>query len=59
MFEAILERFATARAQFDTYMEQPEVLEQQLQKGAEKARKVAQEVLQRVRTNIGFSATSF
>jgi hypothetical protein len=35
------------------------VLEQQLQKGAEKARKVAQEVLQRVRTNIGFSATSF
>jgi tryptophanyl-tRNA synthetase len=59
LFEAILERFATARAQFDTYMEQPEVLEQQLQKGAEKARKVAQEVLQRVRTNIGFSATSF
>ena len=59
LYEAILERFATARTQFDSLMEEPEVLEAQLQKGAEKARKVAQEVLQRVRTNVGFSPKSF
>jgi len=59
LFEAILERFTEARTQFDTYMQQPEVLEEQLQKGAEKARKVAHEVLQRVRKNIGFSPKSF
>jgi tryptophanyl-tRNA synthetase len=59
LYEAILDRFATARTKFDSLMEQPEVLEGQLQKGAEKARKVAQEVLQRVRTNVGFSPKSF
>jgi tryptophanyl-tRNA synthetase len=59
LFEVILERFAEARTQFDAYMQQPEMLEEQLQKGADKARKVAQEVLQRVRKNIGFTAKSF
>ncbi|MGB0444275.1 MAG: tryptophan--tRNA ligase, partial [Flavobacteriaceae bacterium] len=59
LYEAILERFTEARTQFDTYMQQPEVLEEQLQKGAEKARRVAHEVLQRVRKNIGFSPKSF
>lgn len=58
LFEAILDRFTEARTQFDTYMQQPEVLEEQLQKGADKARKVAHEVLQRVRKNIGFSPKS-
>ncbi len=55
LFEAILERFAEARTQFDAFMQQPDMLEEQLQKGADKARKVALEVLQRVRKNIGFS----
>jgi tryptophanyl-tRNA synthetase len=59
LFEAILERFASPREQFETYMKQPEILERQLQKGAIKARMVAQEVLQRVRNNMGFSTTSF
>ena len=59
LYEAILDRFATARTKFDLLMEQPEVLEGQLQHGADKARKVAQEVLQRVRTNVGFSPKSF
>jgi len=56
LYEVILEGFTEARTQFDTYMQQPEVLEEQLQKGAEKARRVAHEVLQRVRKNIGFFA---
>ncbi len=59
LFEAIIERFAEARIQFDTYMQQPDMLEEQLQKGAEKARRAAHEVLQRVRKNIGFSPKSF
>ena len=59
LYEAILERFATARTKFDLLMEQPEVLEGQLQHGADKARMVAQEVLQRVRTNVGFSPKLF
>ena len=54
-----MERFATARTKFDLLMEQPEVLEGQLQHGADKARMVAQEVLQRVRTNVGFSPKLF
>lgn len=56
LFEAILERFSDARTQFDSYMQAPEILEIQLQKGAEKARAVAQPVLARVRKNLGFSA---
>lgn len=55
LFEAILERFAEARTQYDAYMQQPEVLEEKLQKGADKARSVAQEVLQRTRKKIGFA----
>ena len=56
LFEAILERFSDARTQFDSYMQAPENLEIQLQKGAEKACAVAQPVLARVRKNLGFSA---
>ena len=50
-----MERFAEARTQYDAYMQQPEVLEEKLQKGADKARSVAQEVLQRTRKKIGFA----
>lgn len=59
LFETILKEFSEARKQFDVYMQQPEALESILQKGADKARKVAHEVLQRVRKNMGFSAKSF
>lgn len=58
LFEAVLNRFSDARKQFDTYMEQPEQLEHQLLKGAQKARKVAQTVLGRVRKNLGFTTHS-
>jgi tryptophanyl-tRNA synthetase len=57
LYEAILERFYEARSKFDEFMAHPEVLEAQLQKGAVKARSVAQEVLQRVRKNLGYTTT--
>lgn len=56
LFEAILERFSDARTQFDAYIQDPEALEIQLQKGAEKARAVGQPVLKRVREKMGFAA---
>lgn len=55
LFEAIMTRFADARAKFDAYMQTPDELELQLSKGAAKARAVAGPVLQRVRQNMGFS----
>ena len=55
LYEVILERFSDARTKFDDFMANPEVLEAQLQKGAVKARGVAQEVLQRVRKNLGYT----
>ena len=55
LFEAIMTRFADARAKFDAYMQTPDELEVQLSKGAVKARAVAGPVLQRVRQNMGFS----
>jgi tryptophanyl-tRNA synthetase len=57
LYEAILERFYEARSKFDEFMAHPEELEAQLQKGAVKARSVAQEVLQRVRKNLGYTTT--
>ena len=56
LFEVVLAYFSETRKQFDAYMQHPDALEEKLQKGAQKARSVAREVLQRVRTNIGFSA---
>ena len=58
LYEAILERFSDARTTFDDFMANPEALEAQLQKGAVKARGVAQEVLQRVRKNLGYTTTA-
>ena len=58
LYEAILERFSDARTTFDYFMSNPEVLEAQLQKGAVKARGVAQQVLQRVRKNLGYTTTT-
>ncbi len=58
LYEAILQRFSDARTTFDYFMSNPEVLEAQLQKGAVKARGVAQQVLQRVRKNLGYTTTT-
>jgi len=54
LFELILERFSKEREQYDYFHQQPEEVYIALAKGAEKARKVAQEVLLRVRDSIGY-----
>ena len=55
LYEAILERFSYARSKYDHIMANPEVLEHQLQEGAVKARRVAQQVLKRARKNLGYT----
>jgi tryptophanyl-tRNA synthetase len=54
LFELILDRFEKERKQFDYYYQHPEEVHLALAKGAEKARKVAAEVLLRVRDKIGY-----
>ena len=54
LFELILEQFSEQRERFDYLMENKEEIETELQKGAEKARVIAQEVLQRVRAKAGY-----
>jgi len=54
LYELILETFAEAREKFDYYMNHPSEIDDLLQFGAEKARKVADQVLQRVRNKLGY-----
>jgi len=54
LFDLILERFEKERSQFDYYYQHPEEVQIALAKGAEKARKVASEVLLRVRKKVGY-----
>lgn len=54
LFELLLERFAKERERFNYYTQNLPELEKELQLGAEKARKVAQPVLQRVREKLGY-----
>lgn len=50
----ILQRFEEERSQYDFYMQNPEKIEEELQRGAKKARAVASTVLQRVRQKLGY-----
>lgn len=54
LFELIIEEFKEERARFDALMENPSEIERLLQAGAEKAKPVADEVLARLKTAIGF-----
>ena len=54
LFELILERFSAEREKFNYYMQNPVLLNQELEKGEAKARIVAQEVLNRVKKAIGY-----
>ena len=54
LLEAIVDGFATERAEFHRWMNDPSALDAELAKGALRAREVAQPVLQRVRGKIGF-----
>jgi tryptophanyl-tRNA synthetase len=54
LFELILEKFENERKVYSYYMENLPEIEKALQLGAEKARAVANGVLKRVRTKLGF-----
>lgn len=54
LHELILERYGAARERYNTFIEKPQLIEEQLQTGAEKVRPIANEVLGRVRESLGF-----
>ncbi|WP_417590883.1 tryptophan--tRNA ligase [Owenweeksia hongkongensis] len=54
LLNLITEKYAPQREKFSHYMENTHLIEEQLQKGAEKARPIAREVLGRVRSKLGF-----
>jgi tryptophanyl-tRNA synthetase len=54
LFELILDRFAKERDIFNHLMENPSEIEAALSVGAQKARSVAQEVLKRARSKVGY-----
>ncbi|NHF59139.1 tryptophan--tRNA ligase [Flavobacteriaceae bacterium TP-CH-4] len=54
LFEVILEKFGAAREQFDYYMNNLNEVDAALELGAEKAKKVADGVLERVRNKLGY-----
>ena len=54
LFELICKNFSYEREKFNYLMENKEIIEKELQKGAEKARIIASKVLTRVRNNIGY-----
>lgn len=54
LYECILDTFAKPRERFNYYMEHRDEIDEALRKGARKAHKVADEVLARVRTKVGY-----
>ncbi|WP_299223681.1 tryptophan--tRNA ligase [uncultured Psychroserpens sp.] len=54
LFELILEKFSKQRERYDHYMSNLNEVDAALAIGAEKAKKVANEVLQRVREKVGY-----
>ncbi|MAD97779.1 MAG: tryptophan--tRNA ligase [Flavobacteriaceae bacterium] len=54
LYELILDQFEEVRKRYDYYMNNTSEIDEILEKGAVKARAVAQEVLQRTRSKIGY-----
>jgi tryptophanyl-tRNA synthetase len=54
LFEVIIDKYAEERKKFNNLMEDKDLIEKELQKGAKKAKSIAQEVLGRVRRKIGY-----
>ena len=54
LYELVLETFATEREKYNHYMNNLNEIDEALAIGAKKARKVASETLQRVRSKIGY-----
>ena len=56
LYELILDKFAEPRQRYDYYMNHKEEIDQALSQGAEKAKVVANEVLNRTRKQLGFKS---
>jgi len=54
LFELICDTYSVEREKFNQLMENKEIIDKELEKGAVKARLIAKEVLARVRKNIGY-----
>lgn len=54
LYEVIVNKFGDAREKFDYYMNNLSEVDEALAIGADKAKKVANEVLERVRTKVGY-----
>ena len=54
LYELIIEQFATVRERYNHFMENKHEIDAALEVGAKKATKVANDVLKRVRTKIGY-----
>ena len=54
LYELIIDKFAIIRERYSYFMDNKNEIDKALEVGAEKARKVASEVLQRVRSKIGY-----
>ncbi|MEP2023080.1 MAG: tryptophan--tRNA ligase [Reichenbachiella sp.] len=54
LFELMLSHFSEERKRFDHFMENETAIEERLQEGEEKARAIARDVMNRVKTTIGF-----
>jgi tryptophanyl-tRNA synthetase len=54
LLELILEKFKKEREQFNYFMQNKSAIEEELKKGAEKARAIAKPVLDKVRASLGY-----
>jgi len=54
LFELITNKYADERTRFNELMNNQSLIEEELQKGAVKAKKIAKDVLQRVRAKVGY-----
>ena len=54
LFNIICDNYKNERKKFDYLMSNTDIIESELMKGSEKAKKIAKNVLQRVRKNIGY-----
>ena len=54
LYELICNKYAIERERFNELMNNKDLIENELKKGAIKARKIAKHVLDRVRTNLGY-----
>ncbi len=54
LFELIIEKYQQERESFNNYMNNPELLEEKLMAGEEKAREIGRKVLNRVKKTLGY-----